>query len=569
MKNPIIEGYLKKFIAEHGNFDTKKPDVHFEHMMNYLIIKRYFLDEFSIDDIHTGGGGDLGLDGVAIVINNFLVTTLDDARYLLEKQFKSKYLKVDFIFIQSKTSAKFDSGEILTFFSGIDDFFETNDKPKNDKIIELQKIKNLIYENSSRFSENPSLNLFYATLGSWQDDKNIVSEKNKAENRYESKSIFDFIEIEFFDIKQVMQLHQNVELKIRKTIEMQKSTTFPATENIKDAYIGIVYLKDFIELISDNEGKLLRVLFYDNVRDYQGENSVNKEIIDTIVSNNQRYFGFFNNGITIVAKELIKSGDKITIQDFQVVNGCQTSTILHSNKQHISNDAFIAVKIIGTDNSEIINSIIRATNRQTEVKPEAFESLSIFHKELEEFFNHIPSKEEDRLYYERRNKQYVQLDVPKANIVTLAMQVKSYIAIFKEQPHSTHRYYGELLKSNKDTFAENNNKYPYFTSTYLLVKIDRLFKQSKIPYRFRGFKYHLAMKIRRHVGVQIPPPNSNKNDDYCKKIIDICNNEENLIKLCKNTCDQIGILSRNNFKNYRYDKMQRLKDFTNELMNIK
>jgi hypothetical protein len=57
-----------------------------------------------------------------------------------------------------------------------------------------------------------------------------------------------------------------------------------------------------------------------------------------------------------------------------------------------------------TDDIDITNMVIKATNRQTEVKVEAFESLQPFHKQLEDFYNTF--KDIKPLYYERRSKQY-------------------------------------------------------------------------------------------------------------------------------------------------------------------
>lgn len=40
MKNKIVEGYLKNFIEEYGRFGEKSEDIVFEHLINYLIIKK-------------------------------------------------------------------------------------------------------------------------------------------------------------------------------------------------------------------------------------------------------------------------------------------------------------------------------------------------------------------------------------------------------------------------------------------------------------------------------------------------------------------------------------------------
>ena len=102
--------------------------------------------------------------------------------------------------------------------------------------------------------------------------------------------------------------------------------------------------------------------------------------------------------------------------------------------------------------------------------PEALESLTPFHKELEDLYNALESSREfsDRVYYERRSKQYVMDGISSSNIVTLTKQIKSFIAMFLDEPHSHPRYYGELLKSyaydEGRIFASNHRLEPYYAS---------------------------------------------------------------------------------------------------------
>jgi hypothetical protein len=78
LKNKIIEGYLKNFIEEYGRFGESSNDIIFEYLTNYLIVKKNFLEEFDISDLNTGKGNDFGIDGIAILINDFLACTYDD-----------------------------------------------------------------------------------------------------------------------------------------------------------------------------------------------------------------------------------------------------------------------------------------------------------------------------------------------------------------------------------------------------------------------------------------------------------------------------------------------------------
>ena len=111
---------------------------------------------------------------------------------------------------------------------------------------------------------------------------------------------------------------------------------------------------DYLRLISDDSGNLIRGLFYDNVRDFQGDNPVNKEIDHTIKTGSRDLFVLLNNGVTIVAERLSKTGDQFTIEDYQVVNGCQTSHVLFNNRSIITNSIQIPIKLIVSDNIEVV-----------------------------------------------------------------------------------------------------------------------------------------------------------------------------------------------------------------------
>lgn len=113
-----------------------------------------------------------------------------------------------------------------------------------------------------------------------------------------------------------------------------------------------------------------------------------------------------NNGITIVASSIKISGDNATIEDYQVVNGYQTSNILIENIESARNidDLIIPIRIIATKDENLKNRITKATNNQTAIKKEQLEALSTFQKALEEYYRTFSG--DNALVYERRTGQY-------------------------------------------------------------------------------------------------------------------------------------------------------------------
>jgi hypothetical protein len=64
--------------------------------------------------------------------------------------------------------------------------------------------------------------------------------------------------------------------------------------------------------------------------------------------------------------------------DFQVVNGCQTSHVLYDNKTLLTDAVSIPFRLIATQDEAVIEAIIRATNRQTEVRNDQFFAMKEF-----------------------------------------------------------------------------------------------------------------------------------------------------------------------------------------------
>lgn len=111
-----------------------------------------------------------------------------------------------------------------------------------------------------------------------------------------------------------------------------------------------------------------------------------------------------NNGVTIIARTLRTTGNRFYIEDYQIVNGCQTSHVLFDQREVVDESVMVPLRLIATQDEEVTASIVKATNRQTEVRAEQLLALGEFQKKLELFFQ--AQEEPRRLYYERRSRQY-------------------------------------------------------------------------------------------------------------------------------------------------------------------
>lgn len=537
--NQIISSYLDTHVKEYG-IETYSPTEAFEHFINKCVINRLTIDRFDPNDVMTDKG-EIGLDGVAILLNAQLVTDMETCMAIYNQNRK---VNVKFAFIQSKTSESFNGGEISTFLKGIKHFFEnTEERPKtNEKMENLIQIKDYIYSQSIGQPVKPSLEMYYVCCGKWNENNNLTNNIDTDVRFFENSGDFSSVNFYPYDRDRIITSYTEMRRKISRTFTMEKRLPFYAMKGIKVAYFGLIKCKDIARLLTDDQGSLFNNIFEDNVRDFQGYNPVNSEIKSTILDkDSQDRFSVLNNGITIIAKAIDTEGDTITIFDYQIVNGCQTSRVIFDSQDLLSENSCALAKIIQVENEDILDKIVYTSNRQTEVKYEAFSSANRFHKMLQEYYNSVDP--EYRLYYERRSKQYDMDDsINKNKVVTLAGQTFSYISMFLNEPHSIDRYYGELLEAykkriyGKDDFVE-----PYYISAYYYYYVDSAIKRNQIGKEFKHCKYHLCCTIKTLVcGPKEYRGNSKDIKDASEKLTALLHDPAKLRRILNTACTCIS-----------------------------
>lgn len=520
----------------------------FEKLVNYCIVSNEYSKTFDINLITIGDGGDTGIDGIAIIVNGQLIENKEEIDDLLET---NNSLEVSYVFTQAKTSSNFNSGEINTFIFGIKDFFsESPSLDRNAEVTKYAEISDYIYEKAPRFKENPSLKLFYATTGKWVDDQNLLAVINQGVKELEELNLFDKVIFTPLGAKEVANSYRKTKESISTTITFSNRVTLPAINGISEAYIGLLPFEEFKNILIDEEDNLVNV-FEDNVRDFQGTNNdVNSGIKQTLNSDDSDLFSVLNNGVTIVASSISPTGDKFTIHDYQIVNGCQTSNVLFNNRnsQYMSK-VNIPIKIIATDDDDIKNRITLATNNQTPIKKEQLASLTAFQRSLEQYYNSYNG--DARLYYERRSKQYnSDSSVLKTRIITVPYQIKSFSAMFLNNPHQVTSFFGTIvnkLNEGKAQIFTPDHKYsPYYTSAFAYYKLESHFRKRNIDTSYKKVRFHILMLFRMMFQEdELPPFNSKRMDAYCQKLLNILNDDTQSLEAFKKC---IGVIDEANFE---------------------
>jgi len=512
----ITASLLKEFSAEF-EIESLPEDERFEHFTSYVAVRQHYSEPFEPSDIICGAGGDLGIDATAAIVNGILVTEVEEFQELLLGN--PDYLDVTFIFLQAERSASFDASKLGNFGYGVCEFFNPKTlEPTNDSIKTAIKLMTEIYSKSGKFKRaNPVCRLYYATTGKWSGEGALEARRQKVKAELESLEYFSEVEVFPIGAMDLQKYYNQTKNSISREFIFADRQDVPEIPGVQEAFVGFVPAKQFLPIISEG-GELVRSIFYDNVRDFQGYNDVNDAIRLTLKSDRKKRFVLMNNGVTIIARNVTHTGSRFVIEDFQIVNGCQTSHVLFDNKDELDDTIMVPLKLISTQDEDVIQDIIRATNKQTEINSEQFFAISDFARQLEMHFQSFPDNK--KLFYERRSRQYDRLNIEKTRIVVQTSTVRAFAAMFLEEPQNTVRRYKTLSdKIGKEMFVAGHKLLPYYTASYSLYLLEYLFRNQKIDSRYKIVRFQILLALRLLANPDaVAQLNSKHVETYCDKI---------------------------------------------------
>ncbi|MBD8605356.1 AIPR family protein [Aeromicrobium sp. CFBP 8757] len=536
----VTKSYLEEFRSEQSLASGLSESTMFEYFADYCVVSLAHEEEFDAQDVHVGGEGDLGLDGLAIIVNGVLIGSVEEASDLLDI---NGFLDVKFIFVQAKTSSGFNGEQIMTFFDGIDEFFaEDPTLPLNEQVEGAREIMSWLYSKSVKFKrQKPVIEMSFVTTGQWQEDAYLTAKVDKRKGQLMTTGLFHGAKFTPLGANEIQAAYQRSKNNVTVEFSFANKVLLPEIEGVEEAYLGVLPVKEYLSLITDPVGNIRKPLFYDNVRDFQGDNDVNSEIRETLKDpSGQQRFAVLNNGVTVVTRGLDTTGNKFVVTDYQIVNGCQTSHVLFDAAEELGDEVHVPLKVISTADEEIISAIITATNRQTEVTAEDLYAMSAFQKRLEALYDAFPDKK--KLHYERRSKQYASANgIEKVRIIGKTLQVRAFAAMFLDDAHRAARYYGDLrAQVGTKIFIDAHKLEPYYVSAYGYYKLEFLFRNNLLPVYYKPARYHLLMALRYLIGgTDMPALTANKATGYANKIAEVLWADEASVEVFKEAIELI------------------------------
>lgn len=520
MDDPALKAYLADFSKANNLTGAKESDA-FEYFSAYCVFLRDFSEAIILEEAVVAGGLDTGIDAIGMFLNDVWVSSPAQVDEIASRQ----KLEADFAFVQAKTSRSLSAAEIGSFIQGVKEFFGDRYMPTNESISDRRSLSDHIFTKSVKMRSKPRLHLYYCYSGRYQADPVIEARVNAGKKEIEQYNLFSEIHFHFLDADKLQSRYQEVNLRIEREVQISGYSSLPTIPGIRQAYLGVLPCKELVKLLTNSDGKLHKALFNENVRDFLSSNPVNDEIEETLQSqNNQGRLAALNNGITIVAREVRIVGKMFTLSDYQIVNGCQTSHIVFSNQDRLMDDTSLPVKIIEAEDKDIVNEIVRATNRQTAVTEEAFVVLGDFHKKIERFFSVDATDENHKIVYERRKRQYAETAYTAQNIVSLSFLTNALVSCIMDNPVDAIDYYGVLLKKYQDKiYVEGHSLWPYLLASVILREVEKLCVGKARPVLWK-FRFIISALIRKEFGPLPDISNDSAQKKYCESAIASCRN---------------------------------------------
>ncbi|OCX66347.1 hypothetical protein BFP70_05620 [Thioclava sp. SK-1] len=253
------------------------------------------------------------------------------------------------------------------------------------------------------------------------------------------RSLFDEAEVnfEFWGAKELLILART---KPTQSFEL----TFDQSLNGSNGYVALVKLRNFYRFLLGGGSEIRSDLFEANVRDYQGSTEVNQEISNTLESGGTDDFWWFNNGVTILASRASSGGSIITIENPQIVNGLQTSSEIGRFFSNLESDdsRSVMVKVVASENEEVRDKIIKATNSQNQVPLASLRATDKIQRDIE---HHLKA---NGYFYDRRKNLYKNEGKPAAKIISIALMAQAVMTLFRGEPDNARARPSSLIKDD-------------------------------------------------------------------------------------------------------------------------
>lgn len=328
----------------------------------WYLLNIYRLDIIEVQNIVCDGHGDKGIDGIYINDNEECIDV-----------FQSK--------IVQKSTKTLGDTQIKEFIGSLNQLETVEGINALISSTGNTQLKNLLVEYKDYFvsSKYTIRGIFITNAEKDSNAKSLLAATSKS------------VDLQVWDKFSIAQMYVPSEKAIQATSELCFDVFGVEyaeynVDNRARVVIAPVSATDLVLM----DGIHNQQLFDLNLRKSLGKTKVNKDIAKSISTPlEHKLFLLYHNGITIICSKLDTSEkDKIKIQGYSVVNGCQSVSSLFENKNKVTQDLRILTRIIEiAPGSELIPKITRNSNNQNGIKPRDFRSNTAIQVRLQQEIN--------------------------------------------------------------------------------------------------------------------------------------------------------------------------------------
>lgn len=437
----IIDARVRSIFSKH-----RTPNL--STALLWLVLEQYFPDsaEDRIEDI-TDGGDDRGVDAIHIIEGD------DFCEIYL---FQSKYRET-----HSATDKTINDSECLKITLFMEELFEKSDHLRSCGNLRLKESIDRIWS----FHEKGTICRYHIVFCS--NDQGL---SNSAMGILENlKAKYLQISVESYGPSDLIRDFASHGV-VRETgyLQVIGREVFERTDGDVRGVIASVDANSFVDLIRiPNSSTVKRYLFDDNLRVFLGSNGgYNSSIITTATSTDSHLFWYLNNGITITCKNYSYNkghiSPKIKIEEFQIVNGAQTShSLIEASRiePKALENVVIMVRVYATDRSDIAERVAVATNSQARIQGRDLRANHPILKKLELAFA------ERGYYFERKRNMHADHESElRIDALKLGQIIMSY-------------YLGDPDRARADSNSIFENRFPQiYHEGYDVDELCRVFR---------------------------------------------------------------------------------------------
>ena len=485
-----------------NNILLKEKEKYPEDISDDELFERYCADNILVnydlnsDEIEAGlvdGARDAGVDAGYVFVNTQWVA--EDFAFNSVRE----PVELELYLIQSKNQESFKEGPIDKLSSSLPLLLDHTKKKeeleplfKKEVVAICQTFLEAVDKLADRFPRI-TIRVFYCCKGTEPNDT-IKAKATALENTVKSMQLGQ-VNFKFLGSQNLYERSG-----LQKVLVSKLATTGTPISGT-NSFVGLTKLRDYLKFITDDSGSLITRIFEANVRAYQGEVEVNREIASSLKNPTEDLdFWWLNNGVTIVADEASFVSNQLVIKNPLIVNGLQTSNEIHAfaNTLDPGDERSILVRVIVEQDAVKRDQIIRATNRQTNINSSSFRASEQIHRELEDFLLTIG------YFYDRRKNAYKREGKPANKIISIDRLAQAILAILMQEPHTARARPTTAIKNDADykrIFSGDKTKHPlemYGVAVRMLDRVERHLKSLQggdlRVYR-NNLKFHVLMVL--------------------------------------------------------------------------